>query len=462
MLNLLYSFISYDNIQGHGCELRMAKKTFASGGVHPAEFKELTEHLALEVMPIPDRITVPLSQCLGKPAKILARKGTNVKTGTLIAEADGYISTPVHSPVTGSITGIGREHSGDGSLQDVVLIDPSAQQEKDFLQPIDPFKASIEELLERIKLAGVVGQGGAAFPTYVKLSPPKEKTIDSLIINACECEPYLTRDYRLMMDRTSCLISGIRIIMKILRLRKCCIGIEDNKPEAIRKLREKTKDDADIEITTLRTKYPQGGEKILIKAVLNREVPRGKLPMDVGAVVLNTGTAIAVHDAVIKGEPAITAVLTVSGRGIRIPRNLIVPVGTPVKDVIDFCGGIHKTAARIIVGGPMMGTSQHSIKVPIVKATSGILVLTKEEIAGGKETACLKCGRCVDVCALNLLPTRLARLSRLGRFEDAEILHITACMECGTCAYECPARIPLVQWMRLGKKAVLRMQRNRH
>ncbi len=440
----------------------MSKKSFASGGVHPVEFKEITEHLALEVMPIPERIAVPLSQCLGKPAKILARKGANVKTGTLIAEADGYISTPVHSPVTGLVTGIGREHSGAGSLQDVVLIHPSAQQEKDYFQPIDPLNASIEELIERIKQAGVVGQGGAAFPTHVKLSPPKEKKIDSLIINACECEPYLTRDYRLMMDRTPQLMGGIQIFMKILRLRKCCIGIEDNKPEAIRKLRETTKGDSGVEIITLRTKYPQGGEKMLIKAVLNREVPQGKLPMDVGAVVLNTGTAVAVHDAVIKGEPVITAVLTVSGKGIRIPRNLIVPVGTPVKDVIDFCGGVHETAARIIVGGPMMGASQHSVKVPIVKATSAILVLTREELPGGKETACLKCGQCVDVCALNLLPTRLARLSRLGRFEDAEKLHITTCMECGTCAYACPARIPLVLWMRLGKQAVLRMQRNRN
>ncbi|MBN2320440.1 MAG: electron transport complex subunit RsxC [Acidobacteria bacterium] len=440
----------------------MGKKTFASGGVHPPEFKELTEQLALEVMPIPARIAVPLSQCLGKPAKTLVKKGSEVKTGTLIAEADGIISAPVHSPVTGNVTGIGREHSGNGALQDVVLIRPSDRQEKDFFQPIEPAGASTEELLERIRLAGIVGQGGAAFPTYVKLSPPEEKKIDSLIINACECEPYLTRDYRLMLDRTSDLLSGTRIIMKILNLRKGYIGIEDNKPEAVRKLLQSTESDKDIEIISLKTKYPQGGEKMLIKAVLNREVPQGKLPMDVGAVVQNTGTAVAVHDAVIKGEPAITAALTVSGKGIRNPRNLIVPVGTSVKDVIDFCGGIHETATRIIVGGPMMGTTQHSVKSPVVKATSGILVLTEEEIPRGRETACLKCGRCVSVCALNLLPTRLARLSRLGRFEEAEKLHITTCMECGTCAYECPAHIPLVQWMRLGKRAVLRMQRNRN
>ncbi|MBN2241126.1 MAG: electron transport complex subunit RsxC [Acidobacteria bacterium] len=440
----------------------MRRKTFTGGGVHPPEYKELTEHLALEAMPIPEQLAVPLSQCLGRPAKPLVKKGSEVKTGTLIAEADGYISVAVHSPVTGRVTGIGREHSGNGSLQDVVLIQPSESQERDYLPPIEPESASAGELIERIRQAGIVGQGGAAFPTYVKISPPRDKKIDSLVINACECEPYLTRDYRLMLDRTFDLISGVRILMKILGLRKSSIGIEDNKPEAIRKLRETAGTDGDLEIIPLKTKYPQGGEKMLLKAVLDREVPQGKLPMDVGAVVQNTGTAVAVHDAVVNGEPAIKAVLTVSGRGIRKPRNLVVPVGTAIRDVIRFCGGIHETAARILVGGPMMGTAQHSARTPVVKATSGILVLTKEEISWGRETACLKCGRCVSACALNLMPTRLARLSRLGRFEEAGKLNITTCMECGTCAYECPAHIPLVQWIRLGKQAVLRMQRNRN
>jgi electron transport complex protein RnfC len=307
-----------------------------------------------------------------------------------------------------------------------------------------------------------VGQGGAAFPTFVKLSPPNTKKIDSLLINACECEPYLTRDYRLILDRMPELMSGIKIILKILGLPKCFIGIEDNKPKAIRKLREEAGKRPGIEIVTLKTKYPQGGEKMLLKAVLNREVPQGKLPMDVGAVVQNVGTAVAVHNAVVRGEPAITAALTISGRGIRNPRNLIVPVGTSVKDVIDLCGGIRENAARIVIGGPMMGTAQHSVRSPVVKATSGILVLTEEETRKKAETPCLRCGRCVSVCALNLIPTRLARLSRLGRFEDVEKLNITTCMECGTCAYECPAHIPLVQWMRLGKQAVLRMQRARN
>jgi electron transport complex protein RnfC len=440
----------------------MRENTFTSGGVHPPEHKELTERQALELMPIPGQISLPLSQCMGKPAKSLVKKGAEVRTGTLIAEANGYISAPVHSPVTGKITGISREHSINGALQDVVLIQPSPDQEQDFLPPLDPVNASPEQLVERIQAAGIVGQGGAAFPTFVKLSPPKDKKIDSLLINACECEPYLTRDYRLMLDYTTDLVGGIRIIMKILNLRRCFIGIENNKPEAIRRLREAASYGNGIEVVSLKTKYPQGGEKMLIKAILGREVPPGKLPMDIGAIVQNVGTSIAVHNAVVKGEPAITAALTVSGGGIRNPRNLIVPVGTPVKDVIDFCGGILDSAVKIIIGGPMMGAAQHSVKIPVVKATSGILVLTAEEIGKSKETPCLRCGKCVAVCALNLIPTRLARLSRLGRFEEAEKLHITTCMECGTCAYECPAHIPLVQWMRLGKQAVFRIQRERN
>lgn len=438
----------------------MRTRTF-SGGIHPPEFKELTEHLPLELMPPTRQVAVPLAQSLGKPAKALVKKGSEVKTGTLLAEADGFISAPVHSPVTGKVVSIAREVSSNGYLHDVVIIQPAADQETDFFPPLDPRAATTAQLLERVQAAGIVGQGGAAFPTFVKLSPPKDKNVDSLVINACECEPYLTRDYRLMLERAADLLEGARIIMKILGVQKCLIGVEDNKPEAIHKLRE-IAGSAGIEIVPLKTKYPQGGEKMLIKALLDREVPPGKLPLDVGTIVQNVGTAIAVRDAVVRGEPAITAVLTVSGKGIRNPRNLVVPVGTAVRDVIEFCGGIHDNAVRIVVGGPMMGASQHTTRTPVVKATSGILVLTEEEINKAAETTCLKCGRCVSLCALNLLPGRLARLSRLGRLEEAEKLSITACMECGTCAYECPAHIPLVQWIRLGKQAVLRMQRARN
>jgi len=435
------------------------KGTFRTGGTHPPEFKKLTEHLVLERVPVPYRIVVPLVQSLGIPAKTLVKKGTEVRTGTLIAEAGGYISAPVHSPVTGKVTGIGREYTCNGYLQDVILIESAAEQEQDFLPRLDPETCPPEQLTERILQAGIVGQGGAAFPTFVKLNPPKTKKIDSLLINACECEPYLTRDYRLMLDCTKELLSGIRIIMKILGLRESMIGIEDNKPEAIRKLREAAADNPGIRIVPLKTKYPQGGEKMLIKALLNREVPQGKLPMDVGTIVQNVGTAVAVHNAISRGEPAITAALTVSGKGIRNPRNLVVPVGMPVRNIIDYCGGILDTAVRVVVGGPMMGAAQHSINAPVVKSTSGILVLTKNEIRKKAEYPCLRCGRCISVCALNLVPTRLARLSRLGRFEEAGKMHITTCMECGTCAYECPAHIPLVQWMRLGKQAVLTRQR---
>jgi electron transport complex protein RnfC len=439
----------------------MSKNTFR-GGVHPPEAKELSQHLPLETMPIPERLVLPLSQHMGKQAKALVSKGDEVNTGALVAEADGFISAPVHSPVTGRITGIIREQSSSGALQEALAIQTATEQKHEFLTPLNPQTAPPEQLLERIQQSGIVGQGGAAFPTFVKLSPPKDKRIDTILINGCECEPYLTRDYRLMLDRTDELVSGLKIIMKVLRLQKGYIAIEDNKPAAIQKLREATAGDRTSEIIAVKTKYPQGGEKILIKAVLNREVPPSKLPMDVGAVVQNVGTAISVHDAIVKGQPVITATLTVTGKGIKNPRNLVVWVGTYLKDVIDFCGGFQNNAARVIIGGPMMGIAQHSVNIPITKATSGILVLARDEIIKAKETACLKCGKCVSVCALNLIPTRLARLSQLGRFEEAEQMLIANCMECGTCAYECPARIPLVQWMRLGKQAIIRLQAARN
>ncbi|KAB2838682.1 MAG: electron transport complex subunit RsxC, partial [Melioribacteraceae bacterium] len=318
-----------------------------------------------------------------------------------------------------------------------------------------------EEIRERVKAAGIVGQGGAAFPTFVKLTPPKDKEIDFVIINGCECEPYLTRDYRLMLEKTNELIGGLKLIMKSLGVKNGAIGIEDNKPEAISVLSEAVEKEKNIIIEVLETKYPQGAEKMLIKAVTNREVPPGRLPLDVGIVIQNIGTAIAIYDAVVNGEPEITAALTVSGKGINNPRNLIVRVGTPICDVIDYCGGVKDNAVKVVVGGPMMGVAQYDFSAPVMKATSGILVLTDEEVNAHKETPCLKCGKCIDACPLNLVPTKLSRLSQLERYDDAEQLGITTCMECGTCTFTCPANIPLVQWIRLGKQRVMKNQRER-
>lgn len=441
-------------------KLFKALKTF-SGGVHPAELKELSENCEFEIMPNPKQVIVPLSQHLGKPAKALVKKGDVVKAGQIIAEQDGFISVPIHSPVSGKVTKISNEISASGFPKESILISADESNELELQPSLNVDWVTPEEIQERVKWAGIVGQGGAAFPTFVKITPQPDKKIDAVILNGCECEPYLTRDYRYMLEKTQEVVDGLRLIMKSLGVQKGAIGIEDNKPEAIKKLQDATKKYDNISIEVLETKYPQGAEKMLIKAVLDREVPPGKLPLDVGVVIQNIGTAVAIFDAVVKGEPQITAAMTVSGYGIKEPKNVIVRVGTPLADVIEYCGGVKDDAIKVVVGGPMMGVAQFDFSAPVMKATSGLLVLTAKEENLHEETPCLRCGKCIDVCPLELVPSKLARYSQLDRLEDAEGLDITVCMECGTCTYTCPANIPLVQWIRLGKQRVLAMQRER-
>lgn len=440
----------------------MSLRTF-HGGVHPPEYKELTENCAFEVIPLPEEIILPVSQHLGKEASPQVKKGDEVVPGQLVAKAEGFVSAPVHSSVAGKVMSLGKELTSSGFPKDSIVIktNGTSEAQKITLPPLNPDTITPDEIRNRVAEAGIVGQGGAAFPTYVKLSPPKDKIIDVVILNGCECEPYLTRDYRFMIERPDDLISGFKLIMKALGVKRGVIGIENNKPEAIKLLSEKVRNEEGLEVVSLKTKYPQGAEKMLIKAVTGKEVPPGKLPMDVGAVIQNIGTAIAIHDAIVKGEILTTAALTVSGKGIKVPKNLLVPVGTPLQNVIDFCGGVTEDAVKIVVGGPMMGVAQFDLQAPVMKATSGILVLTKEEVAENPETPCLRCGQCVGACPLNLVPTKLARYSQLNKYEEAENADVTVCMECGTCAYTCPANIPLVQWIRLGKQKVLEMQRER-
>lgn len=438
-----------------------SKSKSFKGGVHPSEWKELTENLPLEIMPNPKQVIIPLSQHIGKPANPLVKKKDEVKAGQVIAEADGFISSPIHSPVSGIVKDIHRENTVSGFPKDSIIIQANEENETELMPSLVAASVTPDEIRQRVKDAGIVGQGGAAFPTFVKLSPPENARIDYVILNGCECEPYLTRDDRYMIDRTEDVLTGLQLIMKALGVEKGAIGIEENKPEAIKKIRDAAKFEPNIEVYVLKTKYPQGAEKMLIKAVLDREVPPGKLPMDVGCVIQNIGTAIAINDAVIKGEPEITAALTVSGGGIQVPKNLVVRVGTPLADVLEYCGGVKDNAVKVVVGGPMMGVAQFDFAAPIMKSTSGILVLTEAEVNEHPETPCLKCGKCVDVCPLGLTPTKLARFSQLERYEDAEEYDITTCMECGTCTFTCPANIPLVQWIRLGKQKVMAMQRER-
>lgn len=429
----------------------LKKKTF-KGGVHLKEYKELTSEKQYEKFFTPNELILPLSQHYGKDSIPLVKKNDKVKRGSIIAKENGFISAPIHSPACGTVISVNKTFLFSGIQKTSIVIKPDADEENDFLHQLDFDSVTSNEIIERVKEAGIVGLGGAAFPTYVKLTPPPDKKIEIIILNACECEPYLTRDYRLILERTEDVIKGLKLLMRAVNVEKGIIGIEDNKPEAIKILKETLIDYPGISLVILKTKYPQGAEKILIKAVTGREVPPGNLPMDLGVIVQNVGTAIAVYDAVVNGIPSIYAYLTVSGLGIYEPKNLIVPIGTSIKDIIDYCGGMKENAKRIVIGGPMMGFAQFDLSTPVTKATSGVLVLTDEETRNYSQTNCLKCGKCVNACPLNLTPARLIRLIQNKRFDEAVKLNVTLCMECGTCAFTCPASIPLVHWLRVGKK----------
>lgn len=439
----------------------LTKSKSFKGGVHPDDRKAYTENLPFEIMPAPSEVTIPLSQHIGKPSKVLVKKRDEVKAGQVIAEPDGFISSIIHSPISGKVRDISRHVHSGGKPKEAITIKAEADDDIERMPVLDPETISPDEIRDRVKQAGVVGQGGAAFPTYVKLTPPEGKNIDCVIVNGAECEPYLTRDYRFMIEQTDRIVGGLKLVLKALGVKRGIIGVEDNKPKAIEMLEKAVANQPNLEIIALRTKYPQGAEKLLIKAALDREVPPGKLPLDVGAVIQNVGTIVAIYDAIVDGMPEITAAMTVSGLGVKDPKNLIVRVGTTIEEVIEYCGGATDDASQVIVGGPMMGVAQYDLTVPVMKATSGILVLSESEVASTQVQNCLKCGKCVDVCALGLEPTNLARYVQLGKWELAEAAGITVCMECGTCAYNCPSNIQLVQWLRLGKQKVIKLQKTR-
>ena len=430
------------------------------GGVHPPEYKELTCHKPVEVFPVPERVFVPLSQHTGAPAQPVVNKGDEVKRGQLIAEPSAFISAGIHSPVAGVVKGIADYPHPFGNLQPAVEIEPKEEQELDSgLEPIKDFEnAELEVLKERVKQAGIVGMGGATFPTYVKLSPPPDKKIDSVIINGAECEPYITADHRLMLEAPEKIIGGLKIIMRILGVKRAYLGIEANKPDAIVKLEKLIEEVPGAEVVVLKTKYPQGAEKQLIKAILNREVPSGGLPMDVGALVQNVGTTCAIYEAVVLGKPLIERIVTVTGSGISEPKNLYVPIGTPIQNLIEFCGGFAKRPGKVILGGPMMGLAQSDLKVPVIKGTNAVLVLGDDELDLTPAGPCIRCGRCARACPMGLVPSLIGSFVRRDRIEEAEELNVMDCMECGSCAYVCPSHIKLIQWIDIGKIKVTEMR----
>jgi electron transport complex protein RnfC len=448
----------------------MKAKTF-SKGIHPAENKAVTASLALEVMAPPEKVFIPLHQHFGSPTAPLVKKGDEVFLGQKIGEAQTLFSASVHSSVSGKVLSVdGFNHP----LGKPVLTVAIANDGQDRLSPEikgeeNPFSLKPAEIRQKVKDAGIVGLGGAAFPTSVKLSPPKDKPIDTIIINGCECEPVLTADHRVMLEFSEDIIKGAELVRIATGAQRIIIGIEDNKKDACGLFKEKMKKslesfplekrDIKREILLLKTKYPQGAEKNLIQALLQREVPKGGLPFDVGVVVQNVGTAKAVWDACSQGLPLYERALTVSGTGIADPKNLMVRIGTTFQDVIDFCGGFKNGANILVMGGPMMGLAQWTPAVPVIKGTSGILAW--ETPSGIIERACIRCGRCVEHCPMNLVPTQLMKYVKYDHLKEAEDWGALDCVECGSCQYKCPAKIRLVHWIKLGKNKVMSMKRKK-
>ena len=439
-------------------------KTFEIGGVHPEENK-LSANEPIQDLPLPKTVTIPISQHIGVPAKPVVDKKDKVKVGQVIAQSEGFVSANIHSSVSGMVSkvDVAIDASGYKRLAISIRVKDDEWEEDIDRTPdlISEIKDTPEQIREKILKAGIVGLGGATFPSHVKLSVPKGKKVEVLLINGVECEPYLTADHRLMLESGPQVMVGIKILMKALGVEKAIIGIENNKPDAIKALHQLTAGENGISVQSLRTQYPQGGEKQLIKACLNREVPSGGLPLDVGAVVHNVGTAFAVYEAVQKNKPLIERIVTVTGKSVEKPTNLRVRIGTPVKDLIEAAGGVPENTGKIISGGPMMGKAIADLNVPVIKGTSGILLIPEEQAKRDETVSCIRCGKCVTVCPMGLEPYLLLTLSQKQFYDRAEQEQVMDCIECGSCSYMCPSSQPILDYIRLGKSKVGKIIRER-
>ena len=439
--------------------IELIRKSF-KGGVHPPEYKEFTSSKKIEAFPLPKKVIIPLQQHIGKPSEAIVKAGDKVEVGQPLSTSSGYVSLPSHASISGTVSAVEPYPHPLGGMILSVIIEGDGEdksQERFTLQP-DYNSLSVEELKKRIADAGIAGMGGATFPTHVKLSPPADKPIDTVILNGAECEPYLTADHRLMLEYPKEILEGLRIIMRILGVKQGIIGIEDNKPDAIAQFQQLVQSDSSIKVLSLHVKYPQGAEKQLIYTATHRSVPAGKLPMEVGCIVQNVGTAKAIYDAAAYKKPLIERVVTVTG-AVQNPLNLMVRIGTPIKSLIEYCGGFAGTPAKVIVGGPMMGIAQFSLDVPVIKGTSGIVVLPEDGWQPVETQPCINCGKCIEVCPMNLMPRQLDIYVKNKLWDKAQEIGIMNCIECGSCAYVCPGGRPLVHSIRYGKYTVLQQEK---
>lgn len=437
-------------------------KTFRIGGIHPEENK-ITAENATNIAPLPKQTIFPLSQHIGAPAKPVVKKGDHVKVGTLIAEAGGFVSAPIYSSVSGTVFKVDTAVDASGYRKPAIIINVEGDEWEETIDRSSTLELlenhqelTPEEITNRIKLAGVTGMGGAGFPTFIKLMPPPGTKAECVILNGVECEPYITADYRLMMEHADEILVGLKLLMTAAKVDRGYIGIEENKPEAIALLQHKAEKEKNIEIVPLKQKYPQGGEKQLVDAVISRQVPAPPaIPVNVGAIVQNVATAFAVYEAVMKHKPLIERYTTVTGKELAKPGNFIVRLGTPACLLIDACGGLPVSENKVLSGGPMMGKALISLDAPIVKGSNSITILSGREARRHKPGPCLRCAKCVDVCPMGLEPYLLATASSLKIWDKAEEEMITSCIECGSCQFTCPAYRPLLDNIRIGKQTVM-------
>ena len=429
--------------------------TFPQGGVHPPELKKQTEKLPIETMPVPDELEIILGQHIGAPCTPTVAKRAEVKEGDIIGEVKKGLGVPLHSPAAGKVKDIGMSGHPMRTSAPSITISVDHAAAPAVYEKNDWESREAKELLAMVHDAGIIGIGGAGFPTHVKLNPPANTPVNTLILNGAECEPYITADHRQMVEHADEVVEGAKIILKILGIQKCVIGIESNKPDAIAAMAKAAKEGSTsrylVSVCALKVKYPQGSEKQLIQAVTDRKVPAFALPSAVGVVVQNVSTARAVYDAVALGKPLCEKVVTISGKGIKRPANLLVKIGTKVSDIVTYLGGTAPGLAKVVMGGPMMGFAISNLDVPVTKTTSAVLFLTEDEIDTHPHSQCIRCGWCLDACPMGLEPKEIGIYVEANRAEDTEPLGVFECFECGSCAYVCPAKRPLVQFIRLAK-----------